>query len=173
MTHCECDKELSKQSDHSPSTVADGEILVYALINPLNVTNEDGTIKVAAFSKSGLKRGDLSVCRASLITGADAKAKTVDIIVAKQPGRSDSGYLVAKCGDVRAIKLGETAVRAICVNDDGLEDFQAHAHLAYSNPQEEKMRNHREAARAELTTLFQVNGVSVNWDGPPFASAAG
>jgi|GEM_PF-2873798 len=164
MSRCECEREGSQQSEHSPGIVSDDETIVYALVEPL-------TSSVKAISKSGLKAGTVSVCRAGYTTGPDAKAKTVDILLAKDSSRTDDGFLHAPCAEIRAIPLGSSNIGAFCVIDDGLPDHISHAHLGYSEPADVKLRNDREAARANLLAVLNRRGVKVEWSGEPFLAA--
>lgn len=164
MSRCECAKESSRQSEYSPDVVQDDEIIVYALVEPL-------TSSVKAISKSGLKEGTVSVCRAGYTTGPEAKAKTVDVLIGKNSTRTDEGFLLAQCGEIRDIRLGTSNVGAFCVVDDGLPEHISHAHLGYSDPSDPKLRNDREAARANLLSLFNRRGVQKEWLGEPFLAA--
>ena len=161
MSRCECPKEADTQSSFSPGLVSGGEIIVYALVNPL-------TSSVGQVSKSQLKTASVSVCRAGLITGPKAKEKTVDVLITKNTTRTHEGFLHALCEEIRDIKLGKSSVGAFCVIDDALEDYRAHAHLGYSEPLDPKLRNERETARANLMLRFQKRGVRTDWAGQPF-----
>jgi hypothetical protein len=161
MSRCECETEDSQQSAYSPGTVSDGETIVYALIEPL-------TSSVKLFSKSQLQRGELSVCRADFCTGEEAHASIVKPLLEKVVDRIDNGFLYALCSEIRSIPLGDSSYGAFCVVDDGLVDYAAHAHLGYSIPPEEKLRNFREAARGNLLKIFQKRGEKAEWTGHPF-----
>lgn len=161
MSRCECPKEATTQSSYSPGVVKDNEMIVYALVNPL-------TSSVGQISKSQLKAGQLSVCRAGHIKGPDAKRKTVDVLLAKDAARKHEGYLHATCQEIREVFLGTSRTGAFCVIDDALEDYAAHAHLGYSEPSDPKLRNDRETARANLMRTFIKRGVSIDWSGAPF-----
>lgn len=161
MTRCECIKEATSQSPHSPGVVENDEPIVYALVNPLTGSFKD-------ISKSQLKASELSVCRACHISGPEAKTKTVDTLIEKNASRTHEGFLYAMCGEIRGIRLGSTTIGAFCVVDDALEDYPAHAHIGYSQPSDENLRSHREAARGNLMLLFKRRGVFVDWIGHPF-----
>jgi hypothetical protein len=166
MNRPECPKEAVQQSSLSPGLVSDDEPIVYILVDPLTVMN--GSVK--EFSKSQLKRGDLSVCRAKHCTTSEAERAIVQPLLSK-PGRSFEGALWMPCQRIRSITLGESRVGAFCVIDDGLQDYRAHAVLAFSTPQDEKLRNEREAARGNLKDLFRENGVQPRLADCPFKSS--
>lgn len=161
MNRCECPREATSQSEHSPGLVQDDEVIVYALVNPL-------TSSVGQISKSQLKASCLSVCRAGHISGPDAKSATVDVLLQKDTTRAHEGFLHALAGKIRAIRLGQSEVGAFCVIDDALENYRAHAHIGFSDPSDSKLRSEREAARGNLMLLFRERGVSENWIGEPF-----
>ncbi len=161
MTRCGCEKEDSTQSEFSPGVVLDFEPIVYALVNP-------ETSSVKDVSKSRLKQSDLSVCRAAHTTGPEGHANIVQSLLAKNSNRTEEGFFYALCSEIRAITLGETNQGAFCVIDDALEGFEAHAHLGYSEPDDPKLKNHRESARANLSMLFKRRGVFKDWNGDPF-----
>lgn len=164
MTRCECEQEGSLQSEYSPGVVDDSEAIVYALVHPLTGSFKD-------LSHSKLKDGTLSVCRAGHTTGADARSNTVGVLLEKDGTRRDDGFLYAACKDIRAIKLGKSDVGAFCVVDDGLQAYPAHAHLSYSIPSDDKLRNDRQAAKGNLLVLFRKAGEHKEWEGHPFKAA--
>jgi hypothetical protein len=164
MSRCECQSELTQQSPHSPGVVANEEPIVYALIDPL--TFETGSVK--AISKSGLKAGDVSLCRAHYCTGDLARQLIVGELQTKNPTRADHGFLYAQATEIRELKLGTSDVGAFCLIDDGMPHYAAHAHLAYSIPKDGKLRNHRETARADLLETLRKRGQFATWDGAPF-----
>lgn len=164
MIRCECEQEGSLQSQYSPGVVEDDEPIVYALVHPLTGSFKD-------LSHSQLKAGTLSVCRAGHVSGPDARSNTVAVLLAKDETRRDDGFLYAKCKDIRAIKLGKSNVGAFCVVDDGLETYPAHAHLSYSIPSDEKLRNDRQTAKGNLLKLFRKAGEHTEWEGHPFKAA--
>lgn len=167
MIRCECPKEAESQSPHSPGIVEDDEPIVYLIVDPL--TSENGSVK--SISKSQLKSGTLSVCRSKYCDADEAKTLMLDPLTSKA-GRTFQGAAWASCSQIRSIKLGASNVGAFCVHDDALEDYSAHAHLAFSVPQEEKLRNEREAARGNLKELFLSNGVATSLEDCPFRSAS-
>ena len=147
-----CDCEDEKQSEHSPGLVGDAEEIVYVLADPH--TFEEGSVK--RFSKGKLQRRELSICRArhssvSLITKAVIEPLT-------QSGNVYHGALWALTEEIREIALGDSGVGAFCVADDGLVYDTAHAVLGFSEARI-KLRNHREAARGNLTELFLRRGM--------------
>lgn len=166
MTRCECLKEQKSQSEHSPGLVKPDEPIVYVLVEP--ETFEKGSIK--ALKHDRLKKTDMSVCRATHIAGADAKALTTDEMLRKNPSRTDEGYVYALCSEIRGISLPIAKVGAFCVVDDAYSHFPAHAHIGYSDIDDKK--NERVTARGNLLRLFQRRGIRYDWSSEPFAIAS-
>ena len=165
MSRCECHKESSSQSLYSPGLVLSEEAIVYVLVDPLSF--EDGSIK--SLRHDHLKKSQMSVVRASFITGTTARALTVEVMVANNNQRVDCGYAYAMCQEIREIRLGQLGVGAFCVIDDAFEHFPAHAHIGYSNTDDKK--NDRLTARGNLLLLFKKRGIFENWAGVPFFTA--
>lgn len=155
-----CLKEQAKQSPYSPCPVTDDETIVYVLLDPTQW--KDGQLTASAFSKSSLKKGDLSVCRARYSSANEAEQKIVMPQLQRHPDWMLVGALHATCRDIRAIQAVDPPVRAFCVIDDGLPDYPAHAHLGFSEATTAKgfwgNRNVREAIRANLVDVFRRNG---------------
>lgn len=166
MSRCECPKEAISQSVHSPGLVGDEEPIVYALVDPL--TFSDGSVK--DFSKSQLKAGTLSICRAAHCTAAEANECILTPLLSKSD-RKFQGAVWTDCASIRGIKLGGSEVGAFCVHDDALEDYRAHAHMAFSTPQDDKLRNEREAARGNLKELFLKGSITKSLSECPFQPA--
>lgn len=166
MLRCDCcEKEKSKQSVHSPSVVSDDEYLVYVVLEPDQY--KDDELSTAAFSKSKLKDGDLSICRKAYSNAADIRQNIVDPQIENKPHRREVGALQAQCSDVRSILTDNPVCRAFCVNDDGLEGFEAHALLAFSDPTKAPNfwnANDRLAIRANLVRSFGGNSAIVPID---------
>lgn len=153
MNDCACPKECSQQQPHSPGVVRADEPIIYILLQPDHWA--EGELTAAAFAKSRLSSGTLSVCRAAHCTAAEAHASIVKPQLQRDSRRVLVGALRARCSDIRDISV--EAHRAVCVIDDGQADFPAHAVLAYSEAtKQEKFwdRNQRSAVRAELTRVF-------------------
>jgi|SRR5215217_2136222 hypothetical protein len=163
MSRPECPAEGAQQSEHSPGPIDDREPIVYILVDPL--TSQAGTVK--DLLKSKLKQGTLSVCRCLHCSAAEANAAVVVPLTAGTLGRSFQGALWATANRIRDIRLGMSDVGAFCLVDDGKPDYRAHAHLAYS-PADEKLRNAREAARANLKAAFLENGIQPSLATCPF-----
>lgn len=158
---CACRKELSQQKAASPGTVQLDETIVYVLIDPLQV--RDGEVQKSAFSHSSLRNGDLSVCRANHSSAQDIHKHVVGPILARDKSRRLVGALRALCSAIRNLRIGEPPEQAICVIDDGYDDFPAHAHLAYSEVTKaegfwERYRNARQALRGNLLLAFNADG---------------
>jgi len=168
MSDCPCTGELEQQSPLSPGLVGDDEQIVYALIDPLTADAGGEVLSVLNFSKSKLQAGTLSVCRAGHTTASSARENIVGALQVKDPSRKDCGFLTAACESIRGIMLGASAFRAFCVNDAGLEGFEAHAHISNSETTDQKLLSHRLAARGNLKLVFEEGGVNQEWSGHPF-----
>lgn len=166
MNRCECVKEQTSQSEHSPGLVRNDEPIVYALVDPLSF--EQGSIK--ALKHDRLKKSELSVCRATYVTGEQAKALTTDVMIASNATRTDEGFAWAICSEIREIKLDAIGKFAFCVIDDAYAHFPAHAHIGYSDVDDKK--NERAEARGNLLLLLKRRGIFKDWSGLPFALAS-
>jgi hypothetical protein len=167
MSRPECPKEDKQQSEFSPGKVEDSEPIVYALIDPL--TAAQGSLK--EFSNSGLKKGTVSVCRASHCTAEEARREIVGRVREKAPDRTFQGAVWTSALEIRTIRLGTFGIGAFCVIDDGDKDYNAHALLSYSEVTDLKIRNERQVARGDLYDLFMKNGKKENWSDCPFRAA--
>lgn len=160
MSGCLCEREVQKP-DYSPDIVNDNEVIGYVLINPDHW--EDGVLSSAAFSKSKLKAGSLSVSRIDHTSAEDIQNNIIKPYIQKNPQRAFVGILVARCSKIRALKaVYPQNSRAICVIDDGNENDPAHAHLSFSDHSKENgywNRNDRMTIRASLKEVFQKRGV--------------
>jgi hypothetical protein len=165
MIRCECEKEQSSQSSHSPGLVEDSEPIVYVLVEPLSF--EKGSVK--ALKHERLKKTDMSVCRAQFLSAGEAKLLTTDTMIANDTTREDKGYVWALCSEIREIFLPLAQKGAFCVVDDASEHFHAHAHIGYSDIDDKK--NERLVARGNLLKLLQRRGIFNDWAaGAPFAA---
>jgi hypothetical protein len=157
---CPCPRERAQQSPYSPGLISPSEAIVYVLLDPDHWTN--GALAPAAFSKSKLAADDLSVCRNRYASAAQTYKHVVAPQIKKDPRRRVVGAVKARCGDIRDITVGNgTNERFICVIDDGLIGYPAHAVLGYSeNTKQPKFwqRNSRTAVRGELTRVFNLGG---------------
>ena len=156
----ECPKELESQHHASPGVVEDDEVIIYVLIDP--DLYENGSLKKSAFSKSTLKKKELSVCRGHHSAAAEAKEKIFEPQAIKQPERKLIGAYNTVCSSIRGLLICDTESRAICVIDDASDDFVGHAHLGFSDAffnEELNLRNHFVATRSNLVRIFEQNGL--------------
>ena len=151
-----CPKERTQQSIYSPSTVANDEPILKVILDPTHY--ENGRIKKAAFPKNQLDAETLSVCRASYSSPEEINDQVVAPMMARNPRKSFVGVLRAVCREIRALVIEPEAVRVICVIDDGLEHYRAHAHLGFSGTTRVEgfwaVPNRKEAVRANLARAF-------------------
>jgi len=145
-----CEGERQRQSDHSPSVVADGETVAYVLVQP---DYYDGLKLLAqAFSTSKMTEGNFSVYRPEHCTVENVIAQVVVPLHARNEERLFPGCISAICRDIRAITQDDR--RAVCVLDDGLPDFPAHATLGFSEYVRAQTRSVKIAVRANLCRVF-------------------
>lgn len=131
----------------------DHEEILYILLDPDYWTN--GCLTKAAFSKSKLLEKRLSVARKSYSDEAEITRKVVQPHIRRRPERRLVGVLVAQCKQVRQILMEDSAERAVCVIDDGQRDYQAHAHLGFSDHRPTYWtKNRQQAVRASLVEVF-------------------
>jgi hypothetical protein len=155
----ECAKEKRRQSAASPSTVKNREKIVYVLVDPDHW--QEGELQPQAFSKSQLAKGQLSVCRPLYCTKEEVLSQVVSPLISKKPFRRLVGCLEASVAQVRGILLEDPPKRAICVVDDGLPLYPAHAVLGFSEITFTSRfweKNCRIAIRSNLALAFGVQG---------------
>ena len=159
---CACPKELKQQSVYSPDVVHDNEAILYVLLDPIQW--KDGQLTYGAFSKSKLKDGSLSVSRAQYSSEDMLQERVIQPQLNRNKKRKLIGVLRALCEEIRRITGDNTPCRIFCVNDDGTENDQAHAVIAYSELTKEEgfwQKNNREAIRANLIEAFRGNPMSL------------
>lgn len=152
-----CDCEQVVQSQFSPGLVGNDEDIVYCLIDPDLYDRAAGTLKNKAFSKTDLRKTTLSVVRRRYSSDGEVEAKVIEPQVARNPQRQFCGVLVCQSVEIRSIN--EICEQDICVADAGLEGFESHAHLGFSNEITAKSRSFQEAARSNLVAAFQNRGI--------------
>jgi hypothetical protein len=159
MSRLGCPEEDEAQSA-SPGTVADSEMIVFALIFP-EAANEES---LARFEKGKMKTRSVSISRSAHSNHAEMMDKVVTPQLAN-PHRKYLGFQVATCEEVRSVMIvakdgSQTELGAICVIDDAYDDYTGHARMGFSehNPEFWK-RNNREAARGNLAITLARRGV--------------
>lgn len=171
----ECPNELQKQHEESPGVVQDSELVALILLVPDQWDNSSFTN--AAFSRSKLKKGQLSICRVKHTTQCEVQQFVVKPQLDKVPSRRLAGAAYANCGDIRAIKTGSGS-RAFCIVDDPIimdvseaaqdnasgsgtvcrcitPNYLGHAHLEFSK---NMTANYNVAVLANIKQLFQESG---------------
>lgn len=144
-----CEAELVQQSEHSPGVVQDDENIAYVLVDPDLWAS--GTLAAAAFSKSKLSDG-MSVYRPRHCTAEEAVDHIVKPQLHRNPMRALAGCLVASTRNIRALQ--EKNRRAVCVLDDGEQQFPAHAILKFSEQVQLASNSVKAAVRGNLTIAF-------------------
>lgn len=152
---CECEQAL--QSKHSPGLVQDDEEIVYCLIDPDLYDRDTSTLKNKAFSKTALRKTDLSVIRKHHSSSDEVQEKVINPQVARKPHRRFCGVLVCQSANIRAIN--NSTKQDFCVADAGLEGFASHAHLGFCNALASMSKSAQEAARSNLVAAFQTRGI--------------
>lgn len=166
---CEC--ELHLQSAYSPCVVGDDEVLIWAVMTPRCARLDiDGKVTIKDFYtnkslKKNLENAEFSISRKTHLNGS----LTYDIVVVPQISKLNSeakchGYLEFDCAAIRNIKAFEPPVRCICVIDDGLEHFPAHAVLSINNHVEKNDNSFKHTAIGNLFKLVKDNDIKTDWD---------
>lgn len=155
-----CPNELRKQKDESPCIVDNEEPIIYVILDPDHYKN--GILTNAAFSKSKLKEGSLSVSRANYTTADQLKKSVIDPQLIRNKERKFIGVIRATCNDIRSIRMSNENTRAICVIDNGTENDTAHAHLSFSEKAKISPKNEQQAIRGNLILTFQQNPVGLS-----------
>ena len=152
----DCPCEVTKQSNYSPAKVANGETLLYALIEPHNY--EQNNISARAFSRTELTECQVSVSRKKHTTKEILQKEVIDVLLQKDPRRKFIGVLQAGCGEVRSLKTHDPKnKRVFCVIDDGTLNNTGHAHMGFSEITKDQPKNLKTAHRANLILLFSDN----------------
>lgn len=168
-----CKHELTQQKEHSPisecceAIVGDEEHLIFTLLDPLYWNSEEKTFSSAAFGKTKLKNGEVSVCRKEHSSEEEVQREIIDTLIDKDSARRFVGILLAQCGNVRSLLVDPStdeapSQKAYCVVDDGRETFRSHAHLGFSEVTTAKdfwNNNQRAATIGNLKKLFEKNGI--------------
>ena len=149
----DCPSEASKQSKDSPSTISNGENLLHILVEPHNY--EVNGLTKRAFSRSELRKSQVSLSRKSYTTEEILKKEVINPLLKRDSKRKFIGLLQADCGEVRSLKTDDsTRKRAFCVIDDGLPSNIGHAHLGFSEIAKQRPKNQQTAYRANLILVF-------------------
>jgi hypothetical protein len=149
----DCPCEATKQSNHSPTKVANDEALLYALIEPHNYEQND--ISARAFSRTELTECQVSVSRKKYTTKEILQKEVIEVLLQKDPRRKFIGVLQAGCGEVRSLKTHDPKnKRVFCVIDDGTPNNSGHVHIGFSEITKAQPKNHKTAHRANLISLF-------------------
>jgi len=169
MQSAACPKELTKQHDKSPGVVCNKEKIALILIAPDQWDDNDFTN--LAFSKSRLKKGQLSVCRVEHTTQCEVYYFVVHPQLERNPERKLIGAATTACKGIRTISTS-TGERVFCVIDDPIvsndderheveiedhcncltKDYLGHAHMSFSQP---LSANEMVAAQSNLKDLFR------------------
>jgi hypothetical protein len=156
---CSCEKY--RMSRYSPSIVENSEHISLFVFLPMHKT-KDGKALPSIFSHVHLL--GRSVQRESVATKTELIEFTQKFLNADIK-RVWEGVLLAKCDDIRNIKLDETLNRSVCMYDTALKDNPAHAEICQTQHIEEADQNE---LRHQLLVTFD-NGNIVKpieyWEG--------
>jgi len=130
MSEDDCPREMSIQSQYSPSLVDDEEFLLRSAYLPDHV-GPDGKLTKTNIQITQIiePAGDgFSVDRLSHFLQDEAR-KRADTYNAKHGQGNFQGFFKARTGNVKALTnvIDGEKIRSFCVIDDGLEDNLAHA----------------------------------------------
>lgn len=158
-----CPREATQQSEWSPSVVNDDEDVVLVLLDPDQW--QEGALTQSAFPMDRLKTGTVSLVRREHSSSNEVQEQVVTPQLTRNPNRKLVGGLAVVCSEVRALLTNADQVKALCVVDDGREDFRAHSVMGFSEATKiEKFwsRNARAAVRGNLMTLFENSGAPLS-----------
>lgn len=157
-----CQRETEAQHPQSPGIVGDDEEVALILFDPDQWNN--GDFSSAAFSKTRLARGELSVCRADYTTLTDVYSHVVEPQRRRNPSRVLAGAATAICATIRSIRSSNAPSRQIfCVLDAPIiggtsGNYLGHAHIGFSDVTRADgfwSQNSRAAAIANLSLAFR------------------
>jgi hypothetical protein len=155
MPNCACEQQ--QQSPYSPSSVKDCEVLIYCLIQTDLYDPVRKKLKNMAFSKTKLRETKLSIVRRKFASEDILKEVVISPQLKNDPKREFCGVIIADCREIRC--LSNITTRDVCVVDDGMPNFQAHAHLGYSEAVSQQSKSTQVAVRANLIAIFERNGI--------------
>jgi hypothetical protein len=145
----DCPGEQVQQSEHSPGLIADDEDLAKIIYHRDQVDLETGELKPGAFRMDDLETRGLSLVRLRHMT-VDELQHRGDEFAARHAENHLEGVGVATARQVRSLRDGKGR-QALCVLDDGEEDFPAHARVIRSSDQD---RPTLKKLRGALIDLF-------------------
>jgi len=147
-----CPEEDERQCPDSPGVVVDDESLGYLLYSPELWLG--GELSNAAFSRSKLRAGQVSVFRTQYCDAAIVEREAWAPLQARDPNRALAGVAVALCERIRLVRNGPD--RAVCVVDAGRPNYAAHAHLGFSSSVTNSSPSIQTAVRANLCRAFET-----------------
>lgn len=125
---CACEKY--RMSEHSPSTVANTEVLARFVFSPMHIHKKTGDILPSVFSH--VHTVGCSIQRDS-IAKTDEIVAFVKSFLDARDDRAWIGVLAGKCQDVRGISADESCDRAVCVFDTAEPENPAHGEMCQTN----------------------------------------
>lgn len=133
--NCSCEKY--RMSRYSPSVVDNSEYISLFVFLPIHKT-KNGNALPSIFSHVHLK--GRSVQRDNIATETELVDFTHNFLKADIK-RVWEGVLLAKCDDIRNIKLDQTLNRSVCIYDTALESNPAHGEIGQTQHIEEADQN--------------------------------
>ena len=118
--------------------------------------NQTGLTSLAGVFE--LRKCELSVVRSDYSSEDEVLSSVINPQLHRDSSRVFVGVLQAKCADIRSLS-SDIALREICVVDDGQPHFTSHAQRGFSCDVASSTRSVQVAARANLTSLFEVDGI--------------
>jgi len=129
---CSCEK--FRMSKHSPGVVENSENLALFVFLPMHNIDKNGKAKPNIFSHVHLK--GRSVQRDTIASEAELVNFATNFL-GDEAERVWKGVILAKCDDVRNIKLENSQNRSVCVYDTSEENNPAHAEIGQTQHIEE------------------------------------
>lgn len=116
-------------SKNSPGTVSSAETLARFIFSPIHVHKKTGAILPSLFSYA--ERQGCSVQRDARADTEELAAFTSTFLKSNAKARW-IGVVLAKCDDIRAIRLDGGSARTTCVYDTAEESNPAHAEICWT-----------------------------------------
>lgn len=143
-----CPEELCQQSKHSPGIVENEEDIARIVIAPEHIDTATRELKPGAFRIQHLK-GGLSLVRMQHADQQSVESRAVALAERRDELTVEGLGITVAC-EIRSLR-DEEERQALCVLDDGEEDFPAHAMAIRSADQSDSSLR---KLRGELIDMF-------------------
>ena len=144
-----CPEELCQQSEHSPGVVENEEDIARIVIAPEHIDAATRELKPGAFRIQHLKDRGLSLVRMQHADQQSVESRAA-ALAERRIGTTVEGLGVTLANNIRSLRDDEER-QALCVLDDGDEDFPPHAIAIRSADQSDSSLR---KLRGDLIDLF-------------------